>query len=61
MSGYKKDRAYCTRIDCADFTTCEMALTDDIKRQAVQWWGGYDAPIATCSLTMCFAEKSDER
>jgi hypothetical protein len=44
------DRTYCDS-DCTN-TSCSKRLTEEVKRDAVAWWGSEDAPIATSDMTV---------
>lgn len=50
-----RDMAFCSRADCANFSTCERALTDEVRQDAIRWWGSEDAPIGIGWFTECFA------
>jgi len=39
-------RIFCTASECANFQTCDRALTQDVKDRAHKWWGSNEAPIA---------------
>lgn len=41
-----KDRTFCPYDKCSFFPKCPRALTDKVKQDAIQWWGGDDFPIA---------------
>ena len=41
-----KDKTFCTQSTCANWNTCDRALTDEVKEQADKWWGKPGAPIA---------------
>lgn len=63
MIGYR-DMTFCTQSECARFgKDCHRSLTDEVKRQAEQWWGGPGAPIYTFAPSEkpeCFEEKKDK-
>jgi hypothetical protein len=41
-----KDKAFCPfHTECNNGKNCEAALTEQIKIDAVKWWGNEDAPI----------------
>ena len=53
-----KDMTFCSYSDCARFTECPRAFTDEQLEAAKQWWGGDDAPVAFFgSRPVCFMEK----
>lgn len=41
-----KDKTFCENEDCRHFGPCPRSLTDDVLCEAVDWWGGDDAPVA---------------
>lgn len=43
------DRTFCNATECERFTHCPRALTDEVKRAAVRWWGNDDPPVALFS------------
>lgn len=55
------DRTYCQFwLLCKNGHTCDRALTDEVKNDAAEWWGGDDAPICTYgSLSECFVRMFD--
>ncbi len=54
-----RDKTWCVREDCRLFSTCDQALTDEVKQAAVEWWGGHDAPIMQTDQFICFEPKED--
>ena len=40
------DRTWCNiYAECINGATCNRALTDKIKANAIKWWGSEDAPL----------------
>ena len=49
-----KDMTFCTYYeDCSKSNECLKPFTREVLRQAMNWWGGVNAPIMT------FAEKPE--
>ncbi len=49
-----RDMTFCTFYkDCTSADTCHRPLTDEVKAQAVEFWGSEDVPIA------CFTDRPD--
>lgn len=44
-----RDKTFCT-AKCTK-RHCNSKLTDQIKQDAVSWWGDLDAPIATADFS----------
>lgn len=51
-----RDRAYCASAECANFDSCDRALTEHVKAAALAWWGKEGAPIAVSGFD-CFERK----
>ena len=46
-----RDMTFCPWDDCLSFNDCPRALTDQVKKDAREWWGNKDgAPIACFTL-----------
>ena len=42
-----RDMTFCPFYeDCAKAKDCNRPLTEEVERQAFEWWGSDDAPIA---------------
>ena len=42
-----RDKTFCGFYDkCKHGKFCRDALTEEIKEEAVKWWGGQNAPIS---------------
>lgn len=55
-----KDRTWCHRKDCANFTACDRAYTEEVHKAAMGWWEGPDAPVCFFVGTpYCFAVKEE--
>ena len=54
-----KDMTFCPFYeDCKQATECHRPLTPEVIKQATEWWGGDDAPIAQfAEKPYCWAEK----
>ena len=54
-------RTFCADTACAKFDKCPTALTDQVKADAVRWWGTPSAPIAVYGERLnCYEEKENE-
>lgn len=54
-----RDMTFCGYAsDCKDAEGCPRALTEEVRREATEWWGSDEAPIAVFSdKPECFNEK----
>lgn len=42
-----QDRTFCPYYsDCKHGYKCQSALTPEVRKAAIEWWGSDDAPIA---------------
>ena len=56
-----KDMTFCKEKDCARFTECPRAFTDEQREAAKQWWGGDDAPVLFFgSRPACFVGRKED-
>ncbi|MDA3856422.1 MAG: hypothetical protein PF569_09255 [Candidatus Woesearchaeota archaeon] len=57
-----RDRTFCIFYEnCISGATCSKALTEQVKINAVKWWGDIDPPIAIYTgEPSCFEDKKLE-
>lgn len=55
-----RDKTFCPFYkECADGAICGRALTEQVKADAVKWWGSDEAPISMfMDRPSCFKETS---
>lgn len=59
MIGYK-DMTFCPFDDCKNFGPCDRSLTEQVRRDAENWWGSKSAPIYQWSERPdCFEKDED--
>lgn len=49
-----RDRTFCNNPNCTN--ECGRQWTEELQQQAINWWGGEDAPVAF----MDFCSKEEE-
>jgi len=40
-----KDKTFCDYTDCNKFKGCDRAYTDDVLKEAKEWWKRNDPPV----------------
>jgi hypothetical protein len=53
--------ALCRRSDCGNFADCPRAFTDQVRADAVKWWGSDGAPVSFAHFTECFVDSTSMR
>lgn len=48
-----KDRAFCSMSHKCTDVSCSRNFSDEVRAQAVKWWGGEDPPIAMYAFPAC--------
>lgn len=56
-----KDKTFCSYwTSCKNGYYCDRALTEQVKQDAITWWGNENAPLSTFSkCPECFVQWSE--
>jgi len=56
-----RDKTWCTfYMVCRDGLDCDKALTDDVRREAIEWWGGNPPVCVYAETPECFVSFFDD-
>jgi len=52
-----KDRTFCRFTGCVVFNICPRSFTEELKEEALSWWGSEDYPVCFYSTKPeCYEE-----